>query len=206
MKSIIFGLAFISAAVAQSVNGASSVPASSEASGSASGSSSQATSTQATSSQASSSGSNNYGGGGGSSYGGSPPAYTGSPSSEAAPSQYTPPPPASMSAMYSQQQQYYSSFMSGGYKSMDCGYGYSKDSDGGCSSPMSWVSSMLVLFGLHLRCSFVSTQRVAQKGVTKPLSLTTVVEVMAVDTVVDMVADLAIQRLSLKRSIRLSPR
>jgi hypothetical protein len=134
MKSIIFGLTLISAAVAQSVNGASSVPVTSQASGSASGSSSQATSTQATSSQASTSGgSDNYGGGG------SQPAYTGSPSSGAAPSQYTPPPPASMSAMYSQQQQGYSSFMSGGYKSMNCGYGYQKGSDGGCSA-MSWVS------------------------------------------------------------------
>ena len=33
----------------------------------------------------------------------------------------------------------YSSFMSGGYKSMNCGYGYSKGSDGSCKA-MSWVS------------------------------------------------------------------
>lgn len=32
----------------------------------------------------------------------------------------------------------YSSFMAGGYKSMDCGYGYSKASDGSCKSE-SWV-------------------------------------------------------------------
>jgi len=142
MKSIIFGLTFIGAAVAQSVNGVSSVPASTQASGSASGSSSQATSSQASNS-------------GSSSYGYSPAAYTGSPSSSAAPSQYTPPPPASMSAMYSQQQQYYTSFMAGGYKSMDCGYGYQKGSDGGCSA-MSWVcldicTSQVVL--IQLFCS-----------------------------------------------------
>ena len=34
----------------------------------------------------------------------------------------------------------YSSFMSGGYKSMNCGYGYTKGSDGSCQQ-MSWVSS-----------------------------------------------------------------
>jgi hypothetical protein len=32
----------------------------------------------------------------------------------------------------------YSSYMSGGYKSLNCGYGYSKQSDGSCK-PESWV-------------------------------------------------------------------
>jgi hypothetical protein len=33
----------------------------------------------------------------------------------------------------------YESFKSGGYKSMDCGYGYYKGSDGSCNSKESWV-------------------------------------------------------------------
>ena len=45
--------------------------------------------------------------------------------------QYTPPPQSEAMP--------YSSFMSGGYKSMDCGYGYVKGSDGGCMSTQSWV-------------------------------------------------------------------
>ena len=51
-------------------------------------------------------------------------------------SQYTQPPATDggYSAMP------YSSFMSGGYKSMNCGYGYTKGSDGSCN-PLSWVST-----------------------------------------------------------------
>ncbi len=61
-----------------------------------------------------------------------PPGYTmASVSSSSPPSYYTPPPPA-----YSQMP--YSSFVSGGYKSMECGYGYQKMSDGSCQ-PQSWV-------------------------------------------------------------------
>lgn len=58
-----------------------------------------------------------------------PPAATYTPPSNtyAPPSQYTPPPD-------------YSSFMSGGYKTMSCGYGYQKMGDGSCQQ-MSWVSS-----------------------------------------------------------------
>lgn len=48
-----------------------------------------------------------------------------------APPQYTPPPQSEAMP--------YSSFMSGGYKSMDCGYGYTKGSDGSCMSTESWV-------------------------------------------------------------------
>lgn len=47
----------------------------------------------------------------------------------APPAQYTPPP----------QTMPYSSFMAGGYMSMDCGYGYNKGSDGSCTSTESWV-------------------------------------------------------------------
>jgi hypothetical protein len=38
-------------------------------------------------------------------------------------------------------QGYYSTFMSGGYKSMNCGYGYSKNSDGSCSAESWWQTS-----------------------------------------------------------------
>ena len=61
-------------------------------------------------------------------------AYTPPPAAtySAPPSAYTPPPPDFYSTMP------YSSFMSGGYKSLDCGYGYQKGEDGSCN-PMSWV-------------------------------------------------------------------
>ena len=45
--------------------------------------------------------------------------------------QYTPPPQSEAMP--------YESFMNGGYKSMDCGYGYTKGSDGSCMSTQSWV-------------------------------------------------------------------
>jgi hypothetical protein len=48
-----------------------------------------------------------------------------------APAQYTPPPQSEAMP--------YSSFMNGGYSSMDCGYGYYKGSDGSCNSKESWV-------------------------------------------------------------------
>lgn len=51
--------------------------------------------------------------------------------SSAPPAQYTPPPQTEAMP--------YSSFMSGGYKSMYCGYGYQKGSDGSCTSTQSWV-------------------------------------------------------------------
>lgn len=58
--------------------------------------------------------------------------------SSAPASQYTQPPATDggQSAMP------YSSFMSGGYSSMNCGYGYSKGSDGSCKQ-MSWVRRSL---------------------------------------------------------------
>ena len=51
------------------------------------------------------------------------------------PSVYTPPPsaaPSSESSNAYTSAMPYSSFMSGGYKSLNCGYGYSKDSNGAC--------------------------------------------------------------------------
>lgn len=61
-------------------------------------------------------------------------------------SQYTQPPATDggYSAMP------YSSFMSGGYKSMNCGYGYSKQSDGSCKA-MSWVSAFFPTFSVASR-------------------------------------------------------
>ncbi len=57
-------------------------------------------------------------------------------SSSAAPSDYTQPPKATDGGASDMP---YSSFTNGGYKSMDCGYGHTKASDGSCQS-MSWVS------------------------------------------------------------------
>jgi hypothetical protein len=59
------------------------------------------------------------------SYGSAPPSYN---QYTAPPAQYTPPPPMP-----------YESFMNGGYKSMGCGYGYQKGSDGSCMTTESWV-------------------------------------------------------------------
>lgn len=61
---------------------------------------------------------------------------TSSYTSSSAYSQATPPPSTDGGLSYMP----YQSFKDGGYKSMDCGYGYSKSSDGSCKS-MSWVSS-----------------------------------------------------------------
>lgn len=132
MNSLIIGVTLASAAAAQIVNGASMIPASmaysaapsAAAGGYNAGGSGYAAPSDgyappppaASSADASSSG---Y----------APPSYSGSVSvTSAPPSQYTPPPDMS-----------YSSFMAGGYKSMSCGYGYSKASDGSCQSE-SWVS------------------------------------------------------------------
>jgi len=137
MKSIIFGLSLISAAAAQVVNGVSMVPAqtasgsasasavSSDSSApSASGSSgSSGSSAPSASSAAPSNADNSNSGGGYSQY-------------QAPPSQYTQPPSSSSADFY--QQMPYSSYQNGGYKSLSCGYGYTKDSDGSCK-PESWV-------------------------------------------------------------------
>ena len=92
------------------------------------------------------------------SYSGSPPAVTASPSYDSSPPSYTsspsynqnsPPPynqygsysapPAMYTAPPQTMDMPYSSFMSGGYKSMGCGYGYQKGYDGSCTSTESWV-------------------------------------------------------------------
>lgn len=52
------------------------------------------------------------------------------------PAQYTPPPQT--------KEMPYESFMNGGYKSMECGYGYQKGYDGGCISTESWVRNLLL--------------------------------------------------------------
>ena len=134
MKSIIFGLSLISAAAAQVVNGVSMVPAQT-ASGSAStsavssdssapsASGSSGSSAPSASSAAPSNADNSNSGGGYSQY-------------QAPPSQYTQPPSSSSADFY--QQMPYSSYQNGGYKSLSCGYGYTKDSDGSCK-PESWV-------------------------------------------------------------------
>ena len=81
-------------------------------------------------------------------YGSSAPAqYTSdaaSSSYSAPPSEYTTPPSSSSYDIYSMMP--YSSMTEGGYKSLDCGYGYSKAYDGSCQS-MSWVRFALICEG-----------------------------------------------------------
>ena len=137
MFSLAFGLTLATYASAQVVsmvpnpNLAAASGSASSASASASGSSPMSAPPAATSSSGSDSSGysasaspDQYG-----QYGGSSSAaynqYT------SAPAQYTPPPHSSAMP--------YESFMSGGYKSMDCGYGYVKGSDGSCMSKESWV-------------------------------------------------------------------
>ncbi len=89
-------------------------------------------------------------------YGSSPPSYSSSPSYN----QYPPPPPDNQYGSYSPPPaQYtpppqthdmpYSSFMAGGYKSMDCGYGYQKGYDGSCTSTQNWVRIRITSPFLH---------------------------------------------------------
>ena len=120
MKSIIFGLSFAGAAVAQIVNGVSMVSMPSYDSASASSSS-------------------------GGYYGGYAPAETtaASSTSNAYDSQYTQPPDTSSYDIYSVMP--YSSMTAGGYQSLDCGYGYSKNSNGYCQAE-SWVCSDYLIF------------------------------------------------------------
>lgn len=55
---------------------------------------------------------------------------------------YAPPSQPTAAPSYSNFYDYmpYTAYQSGGYKSLDCGYGYSKQSDGSCA-PESWVRS-----------------------------------------------------------------
>lgn len=71
-------------------------------------------------------------------YGAPTPAPTAYGTDTGAASQVTAPPSTSMN-FYDMMP--YSSYQSGGYKSLDCGYGYSKQSDGSCM-PESWVSAL----------------------------------------------------------------
>jgi hypothetical protein len=116
MKSIIFGLSIVSAASAQIVNGVSMVAVPMLPSSSAPGSSSTFPTPTPTPVN---NGDNLYGG-----------SYT---PTSASPSQYTTPPVYSLMP--------YSSFMAGGYKSMNCGYGYSKASDGSCHAESWWSTT-----------------------------------------------------------------
>lgn len=111
MKSIFNGLFLASAAAAQIVNGLSSVPATTGASSPAQPAATPTTSTAAASSA---------------------PAQ---PNSGAA-AQYTVP-PAPGQDFY--QYMPYNNMTSGGYKQLQCGYGYQKQADGSCV-PFSWVS------------------------------------------------------------------
>jgi hypothetical protein len=131
MLSIVVGLTLATCVSAQSVIGMTTVAASqamtsamSMPMASAAASSSQGYSNPAPQQSQYSNQYNNNGG-----YGGS------SPSSSAAP-MYTQPPQYSPEQMTSAMP--YSSFMNGGYSSMNCGYGYQKGSDNKCSQ-MSWV-------------------------------------------------------------------
>lgn len=86
--------------------------------------------------------------------------YSGAPAS-----QYTQP-PAATDGGYSMMP--YSSFTQGGYKSMGCGYGYTKASDGSCQA-MGWVSVFVNLVWArpqivsHLRASISGRPRGATK-------------------------------------------
>lgn len=158
MTSFAIGLLLASGATAQQVIGtwmvtpSSSAASSSAASSSASGSSAYGSSAygSSASSAASSAAYGSSSASPASSYGGSSAQYTGSasPSYSANPSQYTAPPAWSSSMGPS----YYTQFTGGGYSSMNCGYGYSKGSDGKCQVE-SWVrpcTTALYAFNAHL--------------------------------------------------------
>lgn len=141
MQSIALLLSLAGAASAQIVNGVSMVPISA-ASTTAAYDSSSAAATAAYDSSAASSSANGYYGSASSSaqaYSAAATGYSAASTTSAAPASYTTPPPSTSTDMS------YSSFMSGGYSSMNCGYGYSKASDGSCTS-MSWVRDFLELW------------------------------------------------------------
>jgi hypothetical protein len=111
MKSIFFGLSLVSVATAQVVNGISMVTASGPSPTTPPSPSNSGSSSTVPSSTANSA------------------------VSTAPPSQYTPA-PSSSTSIY--QTMPYESYMNGGYKSLACGYGYTKSADGHCQ-PESWV-------------------------------------------------------------------
>lgn len=121
-SAFLLGLSLIGAASAQVANGVVAVPMPGLSAGS---------SAPAVTASASASGSASPSGSSPSPAQTSPSSYGGS---SAPPNpQYTPPPYYETSSAMP-----YSHFQSGGYKSMDCGYGYQKGGDGSCQK-MSWV-------------------------------------------------------------------
>jgi len=90
--------------------------------------------------------------------------------SVALPPQYTPA-PSSSATFYHQMP--YESYKNGGYKSLDCGYGYKKSSDGHCQ-PESWVIFFSLTSNWH-QFSYLSLCSIPrwEKDVTRPLSSTT---------------------------------
>lgn len=144
MNSLIFGLSLASAVSAQVVvNGWSTVAAQPSASAASYGDAAYAASS-------------------GGSY--APPAAYTSASSvySSPPSAYTPPPSTDMS---------YSSFMSGGYKSMNCGYGYSKASDGSCQAE-SWVRIIQEPSEVQAYSRALTLFSTKRRAATRPLSST----------------------------------
>jgi hypothetical protein len=121
MKSIIFGLSLVSAAVAQIANGVSmvSVPAPSDV--------------------------NNNDGGSGSCEGSGC-----TPTTNAEKSRVTEPPSAPTQTQNFYSKMPYSMYNDGGYKSLNCGYGYSKHDDGSCQ-PEPWVR----LQSSHFHCILI---------------------------------------------------
>jgi hypothetical protein len=133
MKSIFFSLALVGVAIADSSSSAAASSAYSSSSAAPSSSYGASASSYAASSSPS--------------YGSSAPAYTGSSSSyQAPPSQYTSPPAQSGDGYLNQMP--YSTFLQGGYKSLNCGYGYKKDQGQACT-PASWVAIYSILLVLH---------------------------------------------------------
>lgn len=76
---------------------------------------------------------------------------SGSSTDSASSSQVTEAPSSSSADFY--QVMPYSSYESGGYKSLNCGYGWSKQSDGSCK-PESWVRRLFFLI-VGIRRSFL---------------------------------------------------
>lgn len=135
MTSLLIGLSLAASAAAQVVNGYSMVPVAADP-------------VAATDSAYAAPTNTDY-------YGASAPAqYTGAATPVyAAPSQYTPAPSATPN-IYDQLP--YSSFLAGGYQSLDCGYGYTKAADGSCQA-LSWVRKISGVWPMHVLIGAVST-------------------------------------------------
>jgi len=118
MKSVFLGLSLVSAVAAQVVVGYSSVPVTSSAPAATPAPYSAVTSV----------------------YGSAPAAVATDNANAAPPSQYTAP-PAPGQDFY--QYMPYNSWSNGGYKQLQCGYGYQKQSDGTCGA-LAWVSDRMI--------------------------------------------------------------